>query len=113
MPADEHAVDILSTMPVWVQVAANIGVFAVAAFAAAYGFIRKRVGSFVASGPFTGHEDLVEVTDHLKAVLAILVTTSDTQKAILALLQSRDREDNIEREVQRRLNEQIAARARA
>ena len=108
MTGSEHASDILAEMPLWVQVTANIGMFVVAVIAAAFGFVKKRVGSFVPEQHFAEGGQFHRLGDDIRAGIAALTSVAESMKALLAIQLERQRQDEVEREVQRRLKEQGA-----
>jgi hypothetical protein len=99
---------IIDTLPVWMQVIANIGVLAVAMIAAFYGFIRRISAiSHVGEGfpdPVAAFTNNAIATRELTAVMSEMAATA---KATLILLQEHERHAEIEREVARRLAERI------
>ena len=107
MVGAEHGTDLLSGLPFWVQVAANLGMFLVAVIAAAFGFMRRVSGKlgYLAEnhieegGQF--HKTGSDISDLASAMTRLAVAA----EAILALLRAQAREDDIEREVARRLRE--------
>jgi hypothetical protein len=100
----EHAPDILSALPLWVQVAANLGMFVVAVATAAWGFATKRVG-FVSDPHFAEGVQFHTLGDDIKEGVAALESVAESLKAMLAIQQAHQHEDEIEREVQRRLKD--------
>ena len=96
----------METLPFWTQMAANLGVFVVAAIAAAFGFMRKMASGglisdahFEEGGAFhkTG-DDIRELTDQVKRL-------ADIGEGALKIMQNHARDEDIDREVARRLKE--------
>jgi hypothetical protein len=112
MQGTEHGTDILSAMPVWVQVSANLGMFVVAVIAAAYGFVKRRVGAFVPEQHFSEGGQFHTLGDDLREGIETLKTISETLADMLAIQRETQRQDDIDREVERRVKEQ-SGKARA
>jgi hypothetical protein len=112
MSASEHAPDLLSAMPLWVQIAANLGMFAVAVVAAAFGFFRKHLPSFLPAEHFAEGGQFHSLGDDFRDGVSALVAIAESLKAILAIQQAHQRDEDIEREVQRRLAEKQGVTSR-
>ena len=108
MAGSEHAPDILAEMPLWVQVAANLGMFIVAVIAAAFGFATKRIGSFLPEQHFAEGGQFHTIGGDIREGIAALTSVAESMKALLVIQLERQRQDEVEREVQRRLKEQGA-----
>lgn len=106
--AAPDSLNILDTLPVWMQVVANIGVLIVAMMAAFYGFIR-RISAISHVGD--GHPDPVAVFENtalaMRELTVVMTDMAVTSKSVLALMQEHERHAEIEREVARRLAERI------
>jgi hypothetical protein len=102
MAGVEHAPDLLSALPLWVQVAANLGMFVVAVTTAAWGFAKKRAG-FVSDHHFAEGGQFHSLGEDIKDGVEAIKSIADSLKAMLVIQQADAHEDEIEREVQRRL----------
>ena len=98
MNASEHS-DLLASMPVWVQVSANLGMFLVAVIAGAFGFFRKHAATLLPAEHFAEGGTLATFADDVR-------TIADSLKGMHAILRDREEHETIEREVQRRLAEE-------
>jgi hypothetical protein len=87
--------DLLSGLPVWVQVASSLGMFAVAAIATAIGFTRRIAPWMV------GHDAADKTHPGDEALTRIAVAV----EGIHVVMQEEAREALIDREVKRRLEE--------
>ena len=96
--------DILSAMPLWVQVAANFGMFVVAVIAAAFGFFRKHGPQLLPTEHFAEGGALASFGDDVRSI-------AESLKGMLEIMRDHERLENIEREVQRRLSEERKSRA--
>lgn len=106
MAVSEHAPSIIDTLPLWAQIAANLGMFVVAVIAAAFGFMRKLTNAGVISDShFEDGGSLHQVGDTIKGATTALVRIADAVEAILKIMQDHDRQADIDREVARRLKE--------
>jgi hypothetical protein len=107
MAAAEATPNILATLPAWVQVSANLGMFCVAVIAAAFGFTRHLSGS--ASSIFDGHGDersgFHTTGEDIRGLKDAMSRLADAAEAMLKLMLDQDKEDSIEREVVRRLKD--------
>ena len=95
MNASEHS-DLLASMPVWVQVSANLGMFLVAVIAGAFGFFRKHAATLLPAEHFAEGGTLSTFADDVR-------TIADSLKGMLEIMRDHEKNENIEREVQRRL----------
>jgi hypothetical protein len=106
MPGPNATVDILSGMPVWVQVAANLGMFVVAVVAAVFG---RRWSMGGTATPIAGHpvdnSQLQRIGDEINEALTAQERCATALEGILTVIQANAREDDIEREVKRRLKD--------
>ena len=96
--------DILSAMPLWVQVVANFGMFVVAVIAAAFGFFRKHAPQLLPIEHFAEGGALASFGDDVRSI-------AKSMKGMLEIMRDHERQENIEREVQRRLAEERKSRA--
>ncbi len=94
MSGANATVDILSGMPIWVQVAANLGMFAVAVIAAVFG----RRWSMGLSTPSENAERHSVGAIHSERIATAL-------EGMLKVMQETEREAATERVVRRRLRE--------
>ncbi len=98
MNESEHS-DLLASMPVWVQVSANLGMFLVAVIAGAFGFFRKHAATLLPAEHFAEGGTLATFADDVKTIATSLKTIADLSAA-------RAHDEEVEREVQRRLAEE-------
>jgi hypothetical protein len=94
MSGANATVDILSGMPIWVQVAANLGMFVVAVIAAVFG----RRWSMGITTPSEYSERHTSEAIHSERIATAL-------EGMLKVMQETEREAATEREVRRRLRE--------
>jgi len=101
----EHGPDLISTLPTWVQVAANLGIFVVAVVAAAFGFWRKVLSaSTAAESLFAEGGRFHSTADDVRVIAEAVERMAAALEALLNLLQHRERQEDIDREVERRLS---------
>lgn len=111
----EQAVDILKELPVWAQVAANLGMFAVAVAVSAFGFV-KRLG---ASAQYSMSIDdkhfeeggaLHEVGQMFRDLISAQLRIASALEAQIERQRRIDENARIESEVERRLNDRAKLR---
>ena len=106
MAGSEHAPDLLSGLPTWVQVAANLGMFCVAVIAAAFGFVRRLAGKgFIGDNHFEEGGRLFTTGEDFREMAAALTRTANAIEGLLDLFIKQDRETTIEKEIARRVRE--------
>jgi len=98
MGAAEHS-DLFGSMPLWVQVSANLGMFLVAVIAGAFGFFRKHATSLLPAEHFDEGGTLATFSDDVRAI-------ADSLNGMLEIMRDHQKQETIEREVQRRLAEE-------
>ena len=106
MQETDASAAILSSLPFWVQVVANFGMFAVAVIAAAFGFTRRLAG---AGRSIFEHEEakanFTTIGDGIRSLKDAMHRLADAAEAILTILQTRERDEEIRREIDRRLRD--------
>ena len=107
MAAGENDPSILSSLPLWVQVAANLGMFVVAVIAASFGYMRRLAG---VGHSIVEHEeakpDFKTTGDDIRSLKDSIHRLADAADGILTVLKNREREEEIQREVDRRVKDQ-------
>ena len=108
MSAANQATDLMANLPVWAQVAASLGMFLVAVIAAAIGFSR-RIAPWMSgsSGATSGVSEAAQLhhDDLLAGANSTLQRIAGALEGIHTNMEERAREDAIDREVKRRLQE--------
>ena len=107
MAAADHGPSIIESLPLWAQIAANLGVFCVAVVAAAFGFMRRlgdRSG-LISDNHFDEGGALHKTGDDIKDLALAMNRLAIAAEGVLTILQTREHNEDIEREVNRRLKE--------
>jgi biopolymer transport protein ExbB/TolQ len=95
----------LAGMPTWVQVAANLGIFMVAVAGAAYGFMQRFKGKPAVNAEASTYADGMKspLGEQLLHCMGRIATSLEEA---LHLMRAAAREEEIEREVERRLEDE-------
>ena len=105
--------DILAALPVWVQIAANLGMFAVSVVVSAWGFAKRLGNDMAPQLPISDHHfeeggPLHDVGGMFRDLIIAQQRIAKAMEDNLERQRRRDEEDRVEAEVQRRLKEQRA-----
>ena len=102
----EHGGSLLDGLPFWAQIAANLGMFVVAIVAAAFGFMRKlAAGSAISESHFEAGGSLHKTGSDIRELTDAVVRLADAAESAVRIMQTQERQEDIDREVEHRLKE--------
>jgi hypothetical protein len=97
--------DLLSGLPIWAQVAASLGMFAVAVIAAAVGFTRRMAPWMPGAAGSASASPSQRIDDAFAQLNATMSRIAGAAEGMHVVMQEEMREATIDREVKRRLEE--------
>ena len=104
MSTGEHDPSILATLPLWVQVSANLGMFLAATIAAGIGFARRMSPKInLIEGEHDERSPLHTTGEDIRALKDGVVKLADNSGEMLRIMVERARQEEMSREVARQL----------